>query len=280
MSLIDIVRANEVIARRYKPRETIFEQGTPSDDGVCLVLQGNVEAFHAGAGEKSRPVATYQPGAFFGLSSILGIPRFETARAGNAETAVLTLTEADFLRHLREDNKFLGQLFTLTLNRLRSVPAHRIKKPDATINLDEMFGPTASEKFIAIRRQNLVTLEYLNKMRNRYVSPGKTLFDNEKDVDTDVYLLVEGQIEQYWRDGSLVISLEPGALFGFLKTSDNQGHVLTAKAGKTTAKLIALDEDILTKLSHLNQHLAYSLFQNMVLTIAIVENQMIIDSEV
>ncbi len=280
MSLADIVRANEVVARRYKPRETIFEHGAPSDDGVCLVLKGNVEAFHAGAGEKSRPVATYQPGAFFGLSSIIGIPRFEGARAGNSETAILTLTEADFLRHLREDNKFLGRLFTLTLNRLRSVPAHRIKKPDSAIDLDAMFGPSASEKFISIRRQNLVTLEYLNKMRNRYVSPGKTLFDNEKDIDTDVYLLVEGQIEQYWRDDSLVISLEPGSLFGFLKSSDNQGHVLIAKAGKSTAKLVALDEDILTKLSHLDQHLAYSLFQNMVLTIAIVESHMIVDSEI
>ncbi|MBN8221985.1 MAG: hypothetical protein J0L53_13760 [Spirochaetes bacterium] len=72
-----------------------------------------------------------------------------------------------------------------------------------------------------------------------------------------------------------MITLEPGALFGFLKAADDDGHVLTAKAGKTTAKLIALDDDMLTKLSHLDQRLAYSIFQNMVLTIAIVENQMI-----
>lgn len=201
--------------------------------------------------------------------------RASRPRAGNTEVKVLFLNEADFLRYLREDASFLSQIFKLTLTRLRSVPEHLIKKPDAEIKLDEMFGAGAAEKFQEIRRQNLVAPEYLNKMRNKYVSPGKKLFDNEKDIDTDVYLLVEGTIEQYWKDDSLVITLEPGALFGFLKAADDDGHVLTAKAGKTTAKLIALDDDMLTKLSHLDQRLAYSIFQNMVLTIAIVENQMI-----
>ena len=135
-------------------------------------------------------------------------------------------------------------------------------------------------KFAKIRKQNLVTLEYLNKMRNKYVSPGKKLFDRENDVDTDVYLLVEGTIEQYWKDEALVIALEPGAMFGFLKSADNQGHVLTARAGSTTAKLIALDDDILTKISHLDERLAYSIFQNMVLTIAIVESEMIHPTEI
>ncbi len=280
MSLAEIAKASGSVARRYAPRELIFEHGSASDTGVCLVLQGSVEAFHLSAGETTRPVATYQPGAFFGLSAIIGIPRFETARSGNADSVVLYLNESDFLRHLREDNKFLSRLFELTLNRLRRIPAHLIKKPDAEIRIDEIFGPTAGERFQAIRKQNLVAPEYLNKMRNKYVSPGMKLFDNEKDADTNVYLLVEGQIEQYWHDESLVITLEPGALFGFLTASDNQGHVLVAKAGKSTAKLIAMDDDILTKLSHLDQSLAYSLFQNMVLTIAIVENQMIMNSAV
>lgn len=275
MSLADIAKTAGAVARRYAPREEIFPHGSSSADGVYLVLQGAVEAYQGNADQTTRPVAVYNPGAFFGLSAILGIPRFEAARAGNAEVKVLFLNEADFLRYLREDGSFLSQIFKLTLARLRSIPEHLIKKPDAEINLEALFGPGAAAKFQEIRRQNLVAPEYLNKMRNKYVSPGKKLFDNEKDIDTDVYLLVEGTIEQYWKDNSLVITLEPGALFGFLKAADDEGHVLTARAGKTTAKLIALDDDMLTKLSHLDQRLAYSIFQNMVLTIAIVENQMI-----
>jgi len=275
MSLADIVKTAGSVAKRYAPREEIFSHGSPSQEGVCLLLQGTVEAYQGNADDTTRPVASYTPGAFFGLSAILGIPRFETARAGDAEAKVLFLNEVDFLRYIREDGTFLSQLFKLILTRLRSIPEHLIKKPDTEIKLDELFGAGSTEKFIAIRRQNLVAPEYLNKMRNRYVSPGKKLFDNEKDIDTDVYLLVEGTIEQYWKDDSLVITLEPGSLFGFLKSADNNGHVLTAKAGKTTAKVIALDDDMLTKLSHLDPRLAYSIFQNMVLTIAVVQNQMI-----
>ncbi|MBX3723431.1 MAG: cyclic nucleotide-binding domain-containing protein [Turneriella sp.] len=68
------------VAKRYAPREEIFPHGSPSTEGVCLVLQGTVEAFQGNADDTTRPVASYHPGAFFGLSAILGIPRFETAR--------------------------------------------------------------------------------------------------------------------------------------------------------------------------------------------------------
>lgn len=280
MSLAEIAKAGGAVARKYAARDEIFKFGSDSAEGVCLVLQGTVEAFQPDADHTTRPVIQYGPGSFFGLSATLGIPRFETARAGNAEVKVLFLNEADFLRYLREDGSFLSKLFKLTLSRLRSIPGHLIKKPDVEIKLDTLFGPGALEKFQAIRRQNLSAPEYLNKMRNKYVSPGKKLFDNDKDIDTDVYLLIEGSIEQYWKDGSLVITLEPGAMFGFLKAADDDGHVLNAKAGKSTAKLIALDDDILTKLSHLDQRLAYSIFQNMVLTIAVVEGQMIKKTEI
>jgi|JI10StandDraft_1071094.scaffolds.fasta_scaffold120366_1 CRP-like cAMP-binding protein len=275
MSLAEIAKAGGAVARKYAAREEIFTFGADSSEGVCLVLQGVVEAFQANADQTTRPINQYGPGAFFGLSATLGIPRFETARAGNAEVKVLFLNEADFLRYLRENPAFLSEMFKLTLQRLRSIPEHLIQKPDTEMRIEEIFGPGAGERFAAIRRQNLVVLEYLNKMRNKYVSPGKKLFDNDNVTDTDVYLLVEGNIEQYWKDGSLVITLEPGAMFGFLKAADDDGHVLTAVAGKSTAKLIALDDDILTKLSHLDQRLAYSIFQNMVLTIALVESQMI-----
>lgn len=280
MSLADIVKAAGAVAKRYAPREEIFAHGTPSDDGVCLVLQGTVEVFHPGASGTTRAIAVHSPGSYFGLSALLGIPRFETAKSANAECKVLFLREEDFLRYLREDKSFLSQIFRNTLQRLRTIPEHLIRKPDRVLQIDEMFGPGAAEKFAKIRQQNLVTLEYLNKMRNKYVSPGKKHFDRENHVDTDVYLLVEGTIEQYWKDEALVIALEPGAMFGFLKSADNQGHVLTARAGSTTAKLIALDDDILTKISHLDERLAYSIFQNMVLTIAIVESEMIHPTEI
>jgi CRP-like cAMP-binding protein len=48
MSLADIVKAAGAVAKRYAPREEIFAHGTPSDDGVCLVLQGTVEVFSSG----------------------------------------------------------------------------------------------------------------------------------------------------------------------------------------------------------------------------------------
>jgi len=158
MKLSDILKAGNVTGRAFGPREKVFSQGDSSDEGVCLLLEGAVEAFHAGAAETDRPIASYSVGGYFGLGALLGIPRFESTFAGVSGAKVLFINEADFLRYLRADEGFLARLFQSTLRRLRSIP------------------------------------EYLNKMRNKYVPPGKRLFDNENDTDTNIYLLVESQM--------------------------------------------------------------------------------------
>jgi len=95
--------------------------------------------------------------------------------------------------------------------------------------------------------------------------------------DSLVYLIIEGEIEQYWSEAgteSLVVAIGPGSLCGFLRGRDGKGHLLTAKAGAKGAKLIGLDDDILARICHVDGHLAYSVFQNIVLTIAVIQQFM------
>lgn len=281
MTILEILKGTTVDAVSYQPREEIFASGSPSERGTALVLEGSVDAFHTRSSELSRPVATYQPGNFFGLAAALSLPRMERAVAGASGAKVLYLNEADFLRYVRENQNFLSKLYSLMLGRLRDLSTANVEKPSQAIDVDALFGAGSKNRLEAIRRTNLKIPEYLNKMRNRFLSPGQKLFDAEDPKDSLVYLIIEGEIEQYWTAAgseSLVISIGPGSLFGFLRGHEGDGHLLMAKAGAKGAKLIGLDDDILNKICHVDAKLAYSVFQNVVLTIAVIQEFMMRDA--
>lgn len=283
MTIQEVIKGATSDAVSYQPREEIFAAGSSSERGTALVLEGSVEAFHTRADELSRPVAIYQPGNFFGLSAALSLPRMERAVAGTAGAKVLFINEADFLRYVRENQNFLAKLYTLMLGRLRELSTANVEKPSEAIDVDALFGAGSKNRLEAIRRTNLKIPDYLNKMRNRFLSPGQKLFEAEDSNDSLVYLILEGEIEQYWHEAaadSLVISIGPGSLFGFLRGRDGKGHLLTAKAGTKGAKLIGLDDDILARICHVDGHLAYSVFQNIVLTIAVIQQFMMRGSHI
>lgn len=278
MPLAEIVRTGNVTANKYAKGETIFAAGDPSDAGICIVLAGSV-ASRVGDQIKDQLFSReYRPGSVFGLLAVIGATRVETTSALEDDTKILFINEEDFRRYVKQDEKFLANLFALVLARLEAVPASQLKAPDQEIDVQELLGEKAAASLAEIRRQNLRILDYLNKMRNKFVSSGDVLFNDEETHDSDIYLLLEGEIHQFKRDdnGELPVNtINAGQIFGFLRGPNQKGHALIARAGNKTAKLVRLDRDLLVKLAHIDIGIAQAVFQNMVLSVALIEKALL-----
>jgi len=280
MSLADIVRTGNVTAKKYAKGETIFAAGDASDTGICIVLAGSAATRVADQIKDQLFSREYRPGAVFGLLAVIGATRVENAAALEEDTKILFINEEDFRRYIKQDEKFLASLFSVVLSRLESVPAAQLKAPDQKIDVLELLGEKAAASLEEIRRHNLRILDYLNKMRNKFVSPGEMLFNDEETHDSDIYLLLEGEIHQFMRGDQgeqIVNTISPGQMFGFLRGPNQKGHALNARAGSKTAKLVRLDRDLLIKLAHIDLGIAHAVFQNMVLSVALIEKVMLKD---
>lgn len=278
MSLAEIVKTGNVTAKKYAKGETIFASGDPSDQGICIVLAGTAATRVRDQIKDQLFSREYRPGNVFGLLAVIGATRVETASALEDDTKILFINEEDFRRHVKQDEKFLANLFLLVLARLEAVPPSHLKAPDERIEVSELLGEKAAKALEEIKRRNLRILDYLNKMRNKFVSPGQTLFDDEESRDSDIYLLLEGEIDQFKRVDQMEVpvnTIHPGQIFGVLRGANQQGHALIARAGRKTAKLVRLDRDLLIKISHVDVDIAHAVFQNMVLMVALIEKVML-----
>jgi CRP-like cAMP-binding protein len=114
----------------------------------------------------------------------------------------------------------------------------------------------------------------MNNMRNKLIQKGGVLFHGDDFRDDYIYLLLSGEIIQSsGPEGAErpVIRLQPGSLFGFLAHAGGKGHVLTARAADGPCRLLTLDSGVLQQVARIDTEVAYSIFLNAVLTLAIIE---------
>ncbi len=280
MNFFDSLQGNQFSGKLFQRDEYIFREGEPTSEGICLLLKGQIRSESIDRGTKSIQ-RNFTPGMLFGLSALVSETRIKSFLADDDNTYVIYIKEDDFHKSVVNDEKFFINILQSSIERLQRIPSSNLKKPEDQINLNTLLGEGAAKKFQAIRDQNLKILSYVYKLKSRTALPNEIIFQEDKSEDSDIYMLLEGSVHQFLKTSSEnpaeipVIDLQPGALFGFLRKSDREGHFLNAKAGADGAKLIHLDSDLLLKVSKLDTDLAWSIFQNVVITIAIIEMTMI-----
>lgn len=280
MKFLESLPKHNLVGKHFQKDETILKEGDPTSEGICLVLKGKVKSDPSINNTKSIQ-RFYTQGMIFGLAALISNTRMESFQADEDNTYVIYIKEEDFYKSLLSDEKFLVGILQSSLDQLQKIPSSDLNQPKEAIDLKLIFGEDGEKKFQAIRDKNLKIMSYIYKLRNRFATPNENIFHEEKLEDSDIYMLVEGSVSQYLLDPSNplneipVIDLQPGSLFGFLRKTDNKGHFLSARAGSEGAKLIHLDSDLLLKVAKLDAELAWAIFQNVVLTVAIVERTMI-----
>ncbi|GBF48505.1 hypothetical protein LPTSP4_00040 [Leptospira ryugenii] len=280
MSFFEDLHSMNLVGKQYQAGEAILTSGESTDIGVGLVLKGRVRNVPNFDGVKSAQ-EFYEKGMFFGLAGLISKSRLMTFQADIDGTYVLFLTEDVFQKSLLSDEKFLAQVLQSSLQKLEAIPSSDLVYPDRPVDFNELFGEGSENQFKAIRERNLAISNYIYKLRNRTAYANESIFQDDNLDDSDIYMLIEGTVLQYVRDSEnpnqehQVIALQPGALFGFLRKAGNKGHYLSARAGSEGAKLIHLDSDLLMKVTKLDVKLAWSIFLNFVLTVAVIEKTML-----
>jgi CRP-like cAMP-binding protein len=277
MMLSEFLKGKEVLAEKYPKDKILLEPLQENSKGVGVILTGSVEIW---GGSNLNPIFRYRlvPGEFFGLTSLLNTPNSINAKAIEDETRVLYLDRKTFYEYTQEDPGFLSGILKGIIEQIQNTPPELIRAPDKMIQLDEILGAHSEEEIDKIRQKNLGIVNYLNNKRNRLVLPGEYVFREDEIDDSDIFLIMQGSITQYLfknNEEIPIIQIFPGSLFGFLKNKNNQSHILRAKAGSSTAKLVGLDTDLLLKISKLDPDLAYSVLQSAIITSTIIELTMI-----
>ncbi len=280
MKFLESLQGHNLAGKLFQKDEFILRAGDSTSEGICLILKGKVKSDPQVNNTKSIQ-RIYTQGMIFGLAALISNKRLESFQAEEDNTYILYIKEDDFYKSLVNDEKFFVGILQASLDRLQRIPSSDLNQPKEAIDLNLMFGEDGVKKFQDIRDKNLKILSFIYKLRNRFATPNENIFHEDKLEDSDIYMLVEGSVNQYLLDPLNplqeipVIELQPGALFGFLRKSDNKGHFLNARAGIDGAKLIHLDSELLLKVAKLDAELAWSIFQNVVLTVAIIESTMI-----
>ena len=280
MNFFESLQGNRFSGKLFQRDEFIFQEGEPTSEGICLLLKGQIRSESSARGTKSIQ-RNFAPGMLFGLSALVSETRIKSFLADEDNTYVIYIKEEDFRKSIVNDEKFFTNILQSSIERLQRIPSSNLKKPEDQIDLNSLLGEGMAGKFQSIRDQNLKILSYVYKLKSRHARANEIIFQEDKSEDSDIYMLLEGSVHLFLKSSAdnpmeiPVIDLQPGALFGFLRKSEKGGHFLNAKAGADGAKLIHLDSDILLKVSKLDPDLAWSIFQNVVITIAIIEMTMI-----
>ncbi len=280
MKFLESLPKHNLIGKVFQKDEDILKEGDSTSDGICIVLKGSAKSDPSFKNPKSIQ-RVYTQGMIFGMSGLISKTSLETFQANENDTYIVFIKEEDFHKSLISDEKFLTGILQSSIDRLQRIPNSDLVQPEEPISLTDMFGEEGEKKFQSIRDKNLDLLTYLYNIRSRTVPPNDTIFKSNKLEDSDIYLLVQGSVHQYLGDPEdpkthvPVIDLQPGALFGFLRKTENQGHYLNAKSGAAGANLVHLESDLLLKVSKLDSKLAWSILQNVILTVAVVERTMI-----
>jgi CRP-like cAMP-binding protein len=100
----------------YRPTETIFSQGDPSDS-VLYIQEGTVKLSVLSHGGKEAVVGMLGPGDFLGERALAGLPvRLEVATATTA-TTMLIIPKEQMIRLLHDQHAFSDRFITYLLAR-------------------------------------------------------------------------------------------------------------------------------------------------------------------
>jgi CRP-like cAMP-binding protein len=110
--------AQRLIARKYRPDETIFTQGSPGNS-LYIVKSGLVEIVLTDSEGHTQTLAQFGPGQIFGEFSLLdGLPRSAGAVA-RERCELLILTRPEFFMYLEQHPSAAINLLILVSRRLR-----------------------------------------------------------------------------------------------------------------------------------------------------------------
>ncbi|MCB1143448.1 MAG: cyclic nucleotide-binding domain-containing protein [Leptospiraceae bacterium] len=280
IQIADFLREKDIQGYHYNKNELIYSKGEKGKLGVGFVLKGSVTFYANMDSEEKNPIIVYPSGNFFGYHTLIFETRLEYAVVEEDDTIVIFLSLKDFQDWLKSSPVEIGKLLNLLILSLRNLDESILKSPEKPLDISELFGEEVDKTLTKIRKENLKITEHLNTVRSRTVLNKENVFlpDDEKDSHF-VYLLIEGEIEQYRIDDNQfmteVIHLRPGALFGFLRIKNMSRHFLTAKAINGSAKIAILDSDILIRLSRVDFTLAYNILLNLILTVLLIQKSLI-----
>jgi CRP-like cAMP-binding protein len=110
--------AQRLIARKYRPDESIFAQGSPGNS-LYIVKSGLVDIVLADSEDHTQTLAQFGPGQIFGEFSLLdGLPRSAGAVA-RERCELLILTRPEFFMYLEQHPSVAINLLILLSRRLR-----------------------------------------------------------------------------------------------------------------------------------------------------------------
>lgn len=277
MIFLDILPKDSLLIKSYQSGEIIYQKGESSSDGICFVLNGKVETDHL---DKDQHIIKleFNQFKFFGLSAFVSNIRMDTVKAIEDGTKVLFISESDFSFCMNADSQFIIRAIQYMINYIQTLNIDTKHDLLRSFNLNDILDQIDQNRLGKIKEQNLRIHSQIYHSRFRLVNPGQLVYSEENLVDSDLYLILEGEVLHFVNDPKdpikeiPILRLEPGYIFGFIKKDADKGHVLNVRAGSNGALTIHLDSNLLRQVAKNDEMVAYSIFQTLCLLMAMIEN--------
>ncbi|TGL14187.1 cyclic nucleotide-binding domain-containing protein [Leptospira levettii] len=277
MMFLDILPKDSLLIKSYHSGEFVYQKGESSSEGICFVLNGKVETDHIDQ-ENHIVKLVINQFKFFGLSAFVSNIRMDTVKAMEDGTKVLFISESDFSFCMNADSQFIIRAIQYMMNYIQTINIDTNHDLMRSYKLNTILDQVDQNRLAKMKEQNLRIHSQIYHSRFRLVNPGQFVYSEENLVDSDLYLILEGEVVHYVNDPKdpkkeiPILRLEPGYIFGFIKKDANKGHVLNVRAGSNGALTIHLDSDLLRQVAKNDEMVAYSIFQTLCLLMAMIEN--------
>jgi CRP/FNR family transcriptional regulator, cyclic AMP receptor protein len=106
--------------KAYRKNQVIFVE-EQTGEYMYVVLAGKVRVTKSGAGGKETILAIHQVGDFFGEMSLLDGKTTPATVSAMEDCKIVTISKADFYRHLMRNEKVVAQIIQVLCGRLRQV---------------------------------------------------------------------------------------------------------------------------------------------------------------
>jgi CRP-like cAMP-binding protein len=249
----------------YQNQDLIFEEGSPSTDGLCFVLSGEVGVYKRVNGESVylNPVPS---ASFFGeIALMLGTPRQATARAETNNTKIIFLNKSVFLEEAQTNFAFLRGLVATTFTRIKNLQ-------DEVTRLDKPFELTVPPELeLAVMDNRLVNLtltESLKTYRSVFLNKGRPLYAEKSTETPTIYLVLEGELEAFKTVDGKPRALQhhlAGDFIGVQESLDHTPRFTGVLVLKDLTKVAVFDEDLLFRVLRINNTLFFSFFKSILL---------------
>ncbi|MEI8094536.1 MAG: cyclic nucleotide-binding domain-containing protein [Spirochaetales bacterium] len=249
----------------YQNQELIFEEGSPSTEGVCFVLSGEVGVYKTMNGE-SVYLNPVPPASFFGeMALMLGTPRQATARAETNNTKIIFLNKAVFLEEAKTNFAFLRGLVTTTFIRIKNLQ-EELTHLDSSYELT--IPPELELAQIENRELNLTIVDSLKSYRSVFLNKGRTLFAEKAAENHTIFLVLEGELEAIKQVGGKprpLLTYKPGDFIGVQETLDHGPRFTGVLVLKDLTKVAVFDEELLFRVLRINNTLFFSFFKSILM---------------